>query len=133
MRSAIELRSLYIAGFLFLAANLWFLFREEVVLNAVPFVFIAIYAALYHLDKVFLCVVFCTPLSVNIEEYVGGSVGLFLPTEPLLFGILLVVIFNQMRHNYFDTAFIRHPVTIIFIALLDFFDKYCERIAPGIT
>jgi putative inorganic carbon (hco3(-)) transporter len=118
MRLAIESRSVYIAGFFFLAANLLFLFREDQVLNALPFVFLAAYAALFHLDKVFMIIVFFTPLSINIEEFVGGSIGLFLPTEPLLFAILLVVSFNQLLHNHFDKEFLRHPITLIFILQL---------------
>lgn len=76
------------------------------------------YTAFYHFDKLFLCIVFFTPLSINIEEFVSANVGLFLPTEPLLFGMLLLILFNQFRKNQFSSSFLSHPVTILFILQL---------------
>ena len=88
-------------------------------LNIVPFVLVMAYVAFYHFDKLFVILVFCTPLSVNIEEFVDGGVGLFLPTEPILFGMLLLIIFNQLQKNRFDRAIIFHPISIaIFLQLL---------------
>lgn len=114
MESSAYTRWFYILGLLFVGGNMYFISRDELALSAVPAVLILVYAAIYHLDKLFLFLVFFTPLSVNIEEYVGGAVGLFLPTEPLLFGILLLVLISQLISNSFDRAFLRHPVTILF-------------------
>jgi O-antigen ligase len=97
---------------------LYAVYRGDIILNAIPFALVLIYAAFYHFDKLFLFVVFFTPLSVNIEEFVSAQVGLFLPTEPLLFGMLLLILFNQLRQNRFDTAFLKHPITLIFILQL---------------
>jgi len=88
-------------------------------LNIIPFVLVMAYVAFYHFDKLFMILVFCTPLSVNIEEFVDGGVGLFLPTEPILFGMLMLIIFNQLQKNRFDRAIIFHPISIaIFLQLL---------------
>ena len=65
-----------------------------------------------------MLIVFFTPISINIEEFVSSDVGLFVPTEPLLFGMLLLMIFNQLKRNQFDRAFLIHPITLIFIAQL---------------
>jgi O-antigen ligase len=87
-------------------------------LNIIPFVLIMAYVAFYHFDKLFMILVFCTPLSINIEEFVDGGVGLFLPTEPILFGMLMLIIFNQLQKNRFERAIIFHPISIIIIIQL---------------
>lgn len=86
--------------------------------NAVPLALVLMYTAFYHFDKLFLFIVFFTPLSINIEEFVSSNVGLFLPTEPLLFGMLLLILFNQLRKNQFSSSFLWHPITIIFLLQL---------------
>ena len=85
------------------------------------------YAAFYHFDKLFLFVVLFTPLSINIEEFVSTQVGLFLPTEPLLFGMLLLIFFKQLQKNQFDTGFLKHPITLIFIS------QFCWILLTSIT
>lgn len=118
MKALLNMRWFYVLVTLFLAANLYYTYKGEVILNAIPVAFLLMYTAFYHFDKLFLFVVLFTPLSVNIEEFVSANVGLFLPTEPLLFGMLLIIAFNQLRKNHFDRAFLTHPITIIFILQL---------------
>ncbi len=108
------MRWFYALVTLFLVANLYYTFKGDIILNAIPVAFLLMYTAFYHFDKLFLFIVLFTPLSINIEEFVSANVGLFLPTEPLLFGMLLIIIFNQLRHNHFDKRFLSHPITIIF-------------------
>ena len=108
----------YLLVFLFLGANLYFIYKGDIILNALPIGLLLVYTAIYHLDKLFLFIVVFTPLSVNIEEFVGGDIGLFLPTEPLLFGMLLLIVYRQLQKNQFDLAFIKHPITIIFMLQL---------------
>lgn len=108
------MRWFYALVTLFLVANLYYSFKGDIILNAIPVAFLLMYTAFYHFDKLFLFIVLFTPLSINIEEFVSADVGLFLPTEPLLFGMLLIIIFNQLRRNQFDKRFLTHPITIIF-------------------
>ena len=113
------MRWFYLLVVLFVGANLYLTYKGQSVFNAIPFALLVIYAAVYHLDKLFLFVVLFTPLSVNIEEFVPGqSIGLFLPTEPILFGILLLVILTQIRKNSFQKDFLRHPITIVLVVQL---------------
>lgn len=94
------------------------MFNGNMLLNLIPFILVLVYVALYHFDSLFYFLVFFTPLSVNIEEFVSSNVGLFLPTEPLLFGMLLLIILNQTRHNQFTITIIKHPVSILIILQL---------------
>jgi O-antigen ligase len=114
MRAFAQHRWLFLAAVLFAATNFFFVWRGQYILNLLPIVLFLVYAAIYHIDKLFMGVVLFTPLSVNIEEFVGYELGLFLPTEPLLFGILLLIIFHVVRENIFERSFLGHPVTIIF-------------------
>lgn len=118
MNALLNTRVIYILSVLFIAANLVLISRDEYILCVVPVVLLLIYTAFFHFDKIFFFVILFTPLSVNIEEFVGGDIGLFIPTEPLLFGMLLLILFNQMRQNHFDVAFLTHPITVIFILQL---------------
>lgn len=103
----------YIVGLIFILANGYFLLREEYFFSLLPLALIAIYVAIYHFELLFLFIIFATPLSINIEEFVGGSIGLFLPTEPLLFGMLLLLTLKQIKESVFDKNFLKHPITII--------------------
>ncbi len=55
-----------------------------------PLGLFAVYAIIYHSKTSFLSLAFLTPLSINIEEYTDHF-GLFIPTEPILFGFLLLM------------------------------------------
>ncbi|NBX80840.1 MAG: hypothetical protein EBQ94_10780, partial [Flavobacteriales bacterium] len=65
-------------------------------LSLFPIGLILIYFAIYETEKVFLSIAFLTPLSVNIEEFTN-SVGLFIPTEPLLFGMMLLLVAAEIN------------------------------------
>lgn len=67
---------------------------------AFPMVLLAIYGAVFNTQFTFLLLFLLTPLSVNIEEYVNGF-GLFVPTEPLLFGLMLLLLFQQIKYKVF--------------------------------
>ena len=65
-------------------------------LLAIPLILAVLYIAIYHIDLLFLAIVFFTPLSINIEEHTD-QFGLFIPTEPLLFGIMILLVFYQFK------------------------------------
>lgn len=74
-----------------------------------PFALIAIYATIYHQEFIFLALAFLTPLSVNIEEYVDGF-GLFLPTEPLMFGLMILLVLQHVRKRTIPTYVFSHLI-----------------------
>lgn len=75
--------------------------------------------AFFKLEKLMWFVVFATPLSLNLEELSVGGIGMYLPTEPLMFGIMLLYFFKQIQQAEINRKLIYHPVTIaIFINLL---------------
>lgn len=87
--------------------------------NAIPFLLIIGYIAVYHLQKLIFFLAFCTPLSISLKE-LGLSEGLdlSLPSEPLMAGIMLLYILNQLSASITDKKFISHPITTLVIIQL---------------
>lgn len=61
-----------------------------------PIGILGLYFAIYQTEYTFLGLGFLTPLSINIEEYSDGF-GLYLPTEPLLFGLMVLLLMMHLR------------------------------------
>ena len=63
-----------------------------------PIGILGIYFAIFRTEYTFLALGFLTPLSINIEEYTEGF-GLYLPTEPLLFGLMILLLMMEARKS----------------------------------
>ena len=84
---------------------------EQYVLLAVPAVLAVVWFAFVRLDWLMLTVVALTPLSVTLQDR-GFNVGLSLPTEPLLFGITLLLFFRLIMTGRVNREVARHPVSL---------------------
>lgn len=96
---------------LFILINAICTYLEFYYLNLVPAVLLVVLMALFSLDKLALFVVFLTPLAINLQHLEGG-LGLSLPTEPIIFGIMLMFLFKQLHKATLDPQVMRHPITI---------------------
>lgn len=105
----------------FVALNCWLLTEEFYFLPAIPLVLLIILSALMAIDKLVYFILFFTPLSLTVEF--NEFAALALPTDPLLFGVMLVFFFKLLYEGGFDKRITRHPVTlaIIFHLLWMFF------------
>ena len=70
---------------------------------------INVYFAVFYTEYAFLGLAFLTPLSVNIEEYTD-SFGLFIPTEPLLFGMMILLLMMHFRKSVLDNDIWKNPI-----------------------
>ncbi len=86
-------------------------FFEFYWLNLLPVVCIIIYLAFVSVDTLLLIIVFFTPLSITITDP-EFRLGLSLPTEPLMIGVMLLYFFKMLYEGKYDMRIIRHPVTI---------------------
>lgn len=107
-----EMRLFWAGSIAFVLLLTGAIFLENFYLMVLPVVLLVVYVAIFHIDKLFLLAVFCTPLSINIEEFGVQGVGLYLPTEPILFGILLLFIIRNFYRSEVDLRFMKHPVTV---------------------
>lgn len=74
-----------------------------------PIGILGIYFAVYQTEYTFLGLGFLTPLSINIEEY-SDSFGLYLPTEPLLFGLMILLLLMQFQKPIIPRYVWRNPI-----------------------
>lgn len=90
-----------------------FTYHEFYYFNLFPIAALLIYLAFARLDILYFIVIACTPLSIPLIEYFPAStIDFYIPTEPILFGIMLVVIFKLAQKNFISRKVIYHPVTL---------------------
>lgn len=102
---------IYVIGGLFALINGVFIANEFYFVPLLPVVVAIFLLALFSLDKLVLLIVFLTPLSVNLTD-IGLGVGLTLPTDPLLFGVMLLFILKLIAEQRFDRKIADHPITL---------------------
>lgn len=78
-------------------------------LSLFPAGLLAIYFAIFQTEKLFISIAFFTPLSINIEEF-NSSFGLFLPSEPLLFGLMIWLSALQLYRPFMPKNLWREPI-----------------------
>lgn len=104
----------YILSIAFILINATCIYFNYYYFNLFPAVLLILLLALFSLDKLILLVVFLTPLAINLQDYDEGF-GLSLPTEPIIFGIMLIFILKQINHSSVDYKLMNHPITIAII------------------
>ena len=120
-KASIKVALFYLISVSFILLNLYFMVkRDQVVINALPVLLAVLLVVIYSFDKIVYLVVLMSPLSVQLSELVPGlPFDMFLPTEPLLFGLLIIFILKIIYERGFDNEILKHPVTIvIFINLV---------------
>lgn len=108
-KGKILLTSLF--SLLFVVLNLLFVSRGNYILFAVPLVIIAVLSVLFAQEYVYWAIVFLTPLSVNLAQMDMGF-GIALPTEPLLFALLIFYFIKILLKPKPDAFFLKHPITL---------------------
>lgn len=80
--------------------------------SALPVVLAIVLTAIYSFDKIIYLIVFFAPLSIPLHEIIPGfGFDMYLPTEPLLFGLLIVFILKVLHDRQFDRNILLHPVS----------------------
>jgi putative inorganic carbon (hco3(-)) transporter len=96
----------------YIVADMILSYRDTYYLNLLPVVVFIVYLALVRIDILYFIVVFLTPISIQLIDYLPSSpIDFDIPTEPLLFGILLLFIYRLVRERNLDTRILNHPVT----------------------
>ena len=80
-------------------------------LAALPLVVGVVALALSRREWLLLGLIATVPLSLNLEQLEIGGVGLYLPTEPLLFGLLLLFLLDRLRGVRLNAGLESHPIT----------------------
>jgi O-antigen ligase len=116
---------IYLLSGCFIALMCVGIYLEQFLVMLIPAALLVVWAAIYHLDHLILFVTLCTPLSINLEELEIAQVGMYLPTEPLLFGILILFLFKLLSGKSIDKRIFFHPISYILYAYLAWMTLTC--------
>ena len=88
--------------------------KDMVYINILPLALLIVLIAVYSFDKLIFLIAFLAPLSIPLREYMpGAGIDMYLPTEPLLFGLLIIFILKVLSERNFDKEILWHPVSIV--------------------
>ena len=104
---------LYLLVALFLGSGLYFLLKKETLwFFVLPVVLIVAYYYVVSLDKVILFITFFTPLAITLHDPRIGA-ALSIPTEPLMFGVVVVFLGNLILERNYNRHVARHPLSYL--------------------
>ncbi len=110
MRS-LDLKYVYALGGLFAVLQAVAIGLEFYYFSLLPIVLLILLLAFSRIDILLLSVVFMAPVSVNLEDLGLEGLGLYLPTEPLLVGLMLLFILKLLANQTIDKRIFTHPVS----------------------
>ena len=111
MTERAKLLWVYGASAAFIAANAYLFLHDQLWGLAIPFVLLLLILYIFSLDNVLLLITFVTPFAVNLKEAEFG-ISISLPSEPLMFGVLLLFFLKLLHERFYDHKIMKHPVTI---------------------
>jgi len=88
------------------------LFANEIyILSAIPFLLFLGLLLLFSIRSLYYILILLTPLSVPLRHLVPGlAFDFWVPTEPIILSVLLVIILKSIKEGHFDRELTRHPV-----------------------
>lgn len=98
----------------FLLLNIIFIMNDFYWLSLLPAAMLLVIFIILSTDMVLLFVVFTTPLAINVKD-VGLGVGMSIPSEPIVFGLMVIFFLKLLREGKFDRNILLHPVSIAII------------------
>ena len=113
--NAIKITLFYLISISFILLNIYFVVkRDSLIINALPALLAVFLLVVFSFDKLIYLVVFFTPLSLPLSEVMPGlSFDMFLPTEPILFGLLVLFLLKIIHERNFDRDILTHPVSMV--------------------
>jgi len=112
--NAIKITIFYLISISFILLNMWFVIKKDfLIINLLPLILGIALFVIFSFDKILYFIIFFTPLSLSLSDLVYGlSFDMFLPTEPLLFLVLILFIFKLVHERNYDREILIHPVSI---------------------
>ncbi len=135
-KSYIRLSLFYLIAVGFIILNLWFVVNKDMLmLSALPVILLIVLAAVYSFDKILYLIIFFAPLSIPLRKVMPGvGFDMYLPTEPLLFGLLIVFLLKVISERKFDRKILFHPVSLaIYLNLFWLLITSCTSTMPVVS
>jgi O-antigen ligase len=93
-----------------------FTYHQNYLFNIFPAVILFAFLAFTRLDIIYFLLIAFTPLSVPLLEFVRDTpIDFYIPTEPMLFGVMLIVIYKSIQKRFLDVTIFKHPVSLAII------------------
>lgn len=86
---------------------------EMYFLFVLPAALFALWLAIHKIEWVWFFSVMATPLSINLEEMEVAHIGMYLPTEPIIAALLILMFFKILSGKSVDRRIFKHPFTYI--------------------
>jgi putative inorganic carbon (hco3(-)) transporter len=125
MANTISTKWIYAIAAIYIAGSAIGIYHEVYYVLLIPGLLAILWAAVYKLEYLFFAVVLFTPFSLNLEALEMGGIGMYVPTEPLLFGILIVFILKLLSGKSIDKKIFRHPISYLLYAYLTWMALTC--------
>jgi putative inorganic carbon (hco3(-)) transporter len=116
--SNISLRWIYTLSAVFISSLCVAIYNDFLYALLAPLVLVVLWAAFFKLEYLILFVVMFTPISLSLEALDIGGIGMYLPTEPLLAGILVLFFFKVISGKSIDVKVFKHPLSYAIYAYL---------------
>jgi putative inorganic carbon (hco3(-)) transporter len=112
--NTIKITLFYLVSVGFILLNIWFVVKKDMmVVNILPVLLGVVLLVIFSFDKLIWIAVFFAPLSVELSRIMPGfGFDMYLPTEPLLFGILILFLLKVIHERSFDKKILLHPISL---------------------
>lgn len=97
-----------------------FIWKNDLIIffSSLPLILLIIYLAVFRYDWLWYLIIFLVPLSIEFENISGINVGVYFPTEPLIFLLMLIVPAREFLNPSVSAKHLRHPLSLIVIIQL---------------
>lgn len=116
---SIRIALVYAISLVYVIALGYFISKDKMHLVALPLALLVLVIALQRLEWIFWIILFFVPLSFPLKELATGlDFNMFLPTEPLLAGLMIVFLIRLAIDKGFDKEILSHPVSQVILLQL---------------
>ncbi len=135
-KASIKITLFYLISISFVLLNMFFMVKRDfMAMNALPLILAILLVVIYSFDKIVYLIVFFAPLSLPLSELSPGfGFDMFLPTEPLIFGLLIVFILKMIYERGYDRKILTHPVSLaVYVNILWIFITALTSTMPVVS
>jgi O-antigen ligase len=119
LRSKVEIWLVVLGSLLFIAANSYLMLSQSYLGAILPFLLLGGLWVFFAPEKLFFAIALFAPLSVPLYRIIPGlTFDFWLPTEPMLVFLLIMLILKSLKERYFRKELLNHPVFISMLFLL---------------
>ncbi len=105
---------LFIICAAFVLMNTIFIANGFLLFSLLPIAILIVLLMIFSIDRLLLIITFATPFAINIRN-VDFGMGMSLPTEPLMFAIMILFFVKLLYQGKFDRKVISHPITLVIL------------------